>query len=85
MTQPREDVLERQRGRNLCFELALNILIKRLVEFDENECNFIVNQLPAQLDAKKEHLTKASASCKKGFEDGKDAITYMLPSRGPIT
>ena len=84
MAQPRETDLERQRGRNLCFELALNILIKRLVN-DENERNFIVNQLPAQLDAKKEHLTKASASCKQGFEDGKDAITYMLPSRGPIT
>ena len=85
MAQPRENDLERQRGRNHCFELAVSILIKRLAEFDENECKFIVDQIPTQLDAQLERLTEASASYQKGFEDGKDAITRVLPSRNPIT
>ena len=82
MAQPRETDLERLRGRSLCFELAL---IKRLAEVDENECKFIVYQLPAQLDAKLKRLTESSTSYKKGFEDGKDAITHVLPTRNPIT
>ena len=85
MAQLRENDVERQHGRNHCFELALSILIKRLAEFDKNECKFIVNQLPAQLDAQLERLTKVSAPYQKGFEEGKDAITHVLPARNPIT